>query len=70
MTTETEQNIIFVLRNYADIAEASGKLHWASAMREAAKQLRSGIEQASKETGSSEDDLHVCGYCNGTGYVS
>ena len=65
-----EQNIVSVLREYADAAEAGGKRHWAKAMREAAKQLRSGIETAAKANGSTEDDLHVCGQCDGTGYVA
>lgn len=65
-----EQNIVSVLREYADAAEAGGKLHWAKAMREAAKQLRSGIEAAAKANGSAEEDLHICGQCNGTGYVA
>ena len=64
------QNIVVVLREYADAADAGGKLHWAVAMREAAKLLRIDIETAAKANGSTEDALHICGQCNGTGYVA
>jgi hypothetical protein len=65
-----EQDIVSVLRQYADAADAGHKHHWAKAMREAAKQLCSGLEMAAKANGSAEEDLHVCGQCNGSGYVA
>jgi hypothetical protein len=46
---ELEKNIIDNLRIYADVCEAGGKIHWAKAMREAAKQLRDGITQEREE---------------------
>jgi len=63
-------NIVEHLREYADAAEASGSRHWAVTMREAAKQLQWPISHAMKMNGAGKDDLHVCGVCDGTGYVA
>ena len=65
-----EINIVEYLREYADAAEASGSGHWAVAMREAAKQLQWPISHAMKMNGAGKGDLHVCGICDGTGYVA
>lgn len=57
------------LRRHADAAEAGGKLHWATAMRLAAELLQEPIKTAMRKTGSTADDLHICGQCDGTGYT-
>lgn len=65
-----ELNVVEYLRGYADAAEASGSRHWAVAMREAVKQLQWPLDHAMKINGVGKDDLHVCGACEGTGYVA
>lgn len=58
------------LREYADIAEAGDKPHWAKAMREAARQLDWPESTAALRNGCLAEDLHVCGACDGTGYTT
>ena len=57
------------LRRYADIAEAGDKLHWAVAMRLAADLLQEPVREAMRKHGARYEDLHVCGQCDGTGFV-
>jgi hypothetical protein len=57
------------LRQYADIAEAGDKAHWAAAMRRAADLLQEPAKAAMRNNGASYEDLHVCGQCDGTGFV-
>lgn len=65
-----ENELVTALLNYTDGAEAAGKPHWATAMRQAAELLRADAAQAMRENGSSFNELHICGKCNGTGYIA
>lgn len=66
-----ENRLADELRRYADAADVAGKPHWAAAMRLAAELLESSLREAMRRNGSRDgDDLHICGNCDGTGFVA
>lgn len=63
-----KDELVNQLLEYADIADAGDKPHWARAMRLAVERLQQPIKYAMKRNGASWDDLSVCGECDGTGW--
>ncbi len=68
-TLDAPAVVLSKLREYADIADAGDKPHWAKTMRDAATlmQIFENDKHVAKHFGCAITDLHVCHECDGFG---